>query len=94
MFAMGWVVFFMVRYDVPAALFLIAFILGPLLEDNFRQSMLMSGSSLLILFRGPIPWSFWGLTCITVVAIVRAMRSCTPVRLANTGCRVDRRPHG
>ena len=50
MFAMGWVGFAMMRYRVPAAPFLIAFILGPLLEDNFRQSMLMSGSNPSILF--------------------------------------------
>lgn len=72
MFAMGWVGFLMVRYSIPAAPFLIAFILGPLLEDNFRQAMLMSGSNPLILFRGPITWVFWALTCITVVAITRA----------------------
>ena len=50
----------------------IIIILGPLLEDNFRQAMLMSGSSPGILFRGPITWFFWGMTCVTVVAIVRA----------------------
>ncbi|WP_300035122.1 tripartite tricarboxylate transporter permease [uncultured Roseobacter sp.] len=72
MFVMGWVGFMMVRYRIPAAPFLIAFILGPLLEDNFRQSMLMSGSDPAILFRGPITWFFWGLTVLTVVAIVRA----------------------
>jgi len=72
MFVMGWVGFVMLRYKVPAAPFLIAFILGPLLEDNFRQSMLMSGSSGWILFRGPITWFFWSLTAITVIAIVRA----------------------
>lgn len=70
MFAMGWVGFVMLRYRIPAAPFLIAFILGPLLEDNFRQAMLMSGSSPLILFRGPITWFFWTMTAITVVAIV------------------------
>ncbi len=72
MFAMGWVGFMMLRFGVPAAPFLIAFILGPLLEDNFRQSMLMSGGSPEILFRGPITWFFWGLTVLTVVAIARA----------------------
>ena len=72
MFVMGWVGFVMMRYKVPAAPFLIAFILGPLLEDNFRQAMLMSGSSGWILFRGPITWFFWTLTAITVIAIVRA----------------------
>ena len=72
MFFMGWVGFVMMRYKVPAAPFLIAFILGPLLEDNFRQAMLMSGSSGWVLFRGPITWFFWTLTAITVIAIVRA----------------------
>jgi len=72
MFVMGWVGFVMLRNDIPAAPFLIAFILGPLLEDNFRQAMLMSDSSPAILFRGPITWFFWGLIFITVIAIIRA----------------------
>ncbi|SDE07494.1 tripartite tricarboxylate transporter permease [Limimaricola pyoseonensis] len=72
MFAMGWVGFLMMRCHVPAAPFLIAFILGPLLEDNFRQAMLMSGSDPSILVRGPITWFFWALTVITVVAILRS----------------------
>jgi putative tricarboxylic transport membrane protein len=71
MFVMGWVGFAMGRLHVPPAPFLIAFILGPLLEDNFRQSMLMSGGSPEILLRGPITWFFWGLTVIAVVAIAR-----------------------
>jgi putative tricarboxylic transport membrane protein len=73
MFAMGWVGYVMMRYSIPAAPFLIAFILGPLLEDNFRQSMLMSGSDPSILLRGPITWFFWAMTLVTVVAIVRAI---------------------
>jgi len=72
MFVMGWIGYVMLRNDIPAAPFLIGFILGPLLEDNFRQAMLMSHSSPLILFRGPITWFFWSLTAITVVAITRA----------------------
>lgn len=72
MFVMGWLGYVMMRNRIPAAPFLIAFILGPLLEDNFRQSMLMSGSDPLILFRGPITWAFWTLTAITVFAITRS----------------------
>ncbi|MET4102596.1 putative tricarboxylic transport membrane protein [Roseovarius sp. MBR-78] len=71
MFVMGWVGFAMMRYQIPAAPFLIAFILGPLLEDNFRQAMLMSGGSPEILLRGPITWFFWTLTVIAIVAITR-----------------------
>lgn len=74
MFVMGWVGYAMMRARVPAAPFLIAFILGPLLEDNFRQSMLMSGSDPTILLRGPITWFFWTVTLITVFAIVRGTR--------------------
>jgi putative tricarboxylic transport membrane protein len=36
MFAIGALGYFMLRTGIPAAPFLIAFILGPLLEDNFR----------------------------------------------------------
>ena len=72
MFAMGWVGYLMMRCRIPAAPFLIAFILGPLLEDNFRQSMLMSGSDPAVLVRGPITWFFWGATALTVFAIIRA----------------------
>lgn len=70
MFAMGWVGYVMMRANIPAAPFLIAFILGPLLEDNFRQAMLMSGSNPLVLVRGPITWFFWVCTLITVIAVV------------------------
>lgn len=72
MFVMGWLGYMMARLRIPAPPFLIAFILGPLLEDNFRQSMLMSGGSLSILARGPITWFFLALTAITVFAIARA----------------------
>src|SRR6056297_544485 len=71
MFVMGWIGFVMGRLRIPPAPFLIAFILGPLLEDNFRQAMLMSGGSPDILLRGPITWFFWALTVISIVAITR-----------------------
>ncbi|SDY87994.1 tripartite tricarboxylate transporter permease [Citreimonas salinaria] len=72
MFAMGWVGFMMLRFGIPAAPFLIAFILGPLLENNFRQAMLMSDGSPGILFRGPITWFFWALTLITITTVIRS----------------------
>lgn len=88
MFAMGWLGYLMLIYGVPAAPFLIAFILGPLLENNFRQSMLMSGGDATILARGPITWFFWGLTIITVVAILRAGlkgRGAAPIEEVRAG---------
>ena len=72
MFVMGIIGFGMLRLGIPAAPFLIAFILGPLLEDNFRQAMLMSGGSPEILFGGWITKIFWAFTAITIFAIVRS----------------------
>ncbi len=71
MFVMGWLGYLMVRLGIPAAPFLIAFILGPLLEDNFRQSMLMSSGAPEILVRSPITWTFWALTVFALVALIR-----------------------
>ena len=50
MFVMGLLGFSMLKLQIPAAPFLIAFILGPMLEDNFRQSLLMSRGSWTIFF--------------------------------------------
>ena len=66
MFIMGGVGFAMLRLNIPAAPFLIAFILGPLLEDNFRQSLLLSRGDWSIFFSSAICWVFWGLTVLVV----------------------------
>lgn len=71
MFAMGTLGYVMALFRLPPAPFVIAFILGPLLENNFRQAMLMSQGSLEILARGPITWFFWGLTVLAVALIAR-----------------------
>ena len=75
MFVMGWLGYVMYRTRIPAAPFLIAFILGPLLEDNFRQSMLMSGSDLAVFFRGPITWTFWAFSLVALFAIYKSIRA-------------------
>ncbi|MFT5511169.1 MAG: putative tricarboxylic transport membrane protein [Hyphomicrobiaceae bacterium] len=67
MFVMGIVGFGMLRLGIPAAPFLIAFILGPLLEDNFRQSLLLGRGSWSIFFQSGICIFFWLLTVLTVV---------------------------
>lgn len=71
MFFLGGLGYLMMRSDLPAAPFLIAFVLGPLLEDNFRQSMLMSGGELGIFFRSVITWIFWALTAVTLFFIIK-----------------------
>ena len=71
MMIMGVVGFLMQRFHLPAAPFLIAFILGPLLEDSFRQSLLLSRGSIDIFFRNEITWFFWLLTALSIFVLVR-----------------------
>jgi putative tricarboxylic transport membrane protein len=71
MMIMGVVGFAMLRFAVPTAPFLIGFILGPMLEDNFRQALLMSRGSLDIFVRNEITWAFWGLTVLSLALILR-----------------------
>ncbi len=69
MFIMGIVGYGMRLLGIPAAPFLIAFILGPLLEDNFRQSLLLGKGDFSIFVRSYITWFFWGLTALTAGAM-------------------------
>ncbi|MGI9387532.1 MAG: tripartite tricarboxylate transporter permease [Methyloligellaceae bacterium] len=70
MFIMGIVGYAMRLLGIPAAPFLMAFILGPLLEDNFRQSLLLARGDFTIFVRSYICWFFWGLTLLTVGGMV------------------------
>lgn len=71
MLIMGLVGYFMLRFKIPAAPFLIAFILGPLLEDSFRQALQLSRGDFSIFIRNPICWFFIGLTVISLGLIIR-----------------------
>ena len=50
------------RAAIPAAPFLIGFILGPMFEDNLRRSLLIGQNDLSVFVRGPITWFFIVLT--------------------------------
>lgn len=71
MLCMGIIGFIMLRTSVPAAPFLIAFVLGPLLEDSFRQSLQLSEGSLGIFVRNEICIAFWILTLMALVLTIR-----------------------
>lgn len=71
MFIVGILGFIMLRMDIPAAPFLIAFILGPLLEDNFRQALLMGQGDAMIFFRNEICAIFWVLTVLSIIFMVK-----------------------
>ena len=78
MFLVGLLGFAMLRAEIPAAPFLIAFVLGPLLEDNFRQSLLLSEGTLGIFVRTEICVIFWSLTALAVFLIIRRERRPLP----------------
>lgn len=80
---MGVFGYIMLVFSVPVAPFLIAFILGPLFEDNWRRSMLVSGGDLSILFRTPIEWVFWILTVISIWAVYRRQRRGSQLKNKN-----------
>ncbi len=79
MLLMGCVGYVMMLFRFPAPPFLIAFILGPLLEDNFRQSLILSDGSLDILFRSPICWVFWVLTALSMYFLVKGRKKNIPM---------------
>jgi putative tricarboxylic transport membrane protein len=80
MLLMGLVGFTMLRLDIPVAPFLIAFVLGPLLEDNFRQALLIGDGDNMVFFRNPICILFWCLTALSVFVLIKAR-----IRAARTG---------
>jgi len=83
MFLMGALGFAMLKLAIPAAPFLIAFILGPLLEDNFRQSLLISKGDYGVFFSTGICWFFWALTLLSIVFLTwQHMRSKDPLALS------------
>ena len=67
MLGMGVLGYIMQLCRVPAAPFVIAFILGPMLEDSFRQSLITSENDPMIFFSSPITIVFWLLTLASIV---------------------------
>jgi len=68
---MGLLGFAMLKFDIPPAPFLIAFVLGPLLEDGLRRSLSLSGGSLDIFFQRPITLAVLLLATLAVILLVR-----------------------
>ena len=76
MLAFGLMGYVFNRTGIPAAPFLIGFILGPMFEDNLRRSLLIGSNDLSIFVRGPITWFFIALTVGSILlAIYRFMSS-------------------
>jgi len=71
MMVMGVVGYVMLKFAIPAAPFLIAFILGPILEDSFRQSLVLEAGDFSVFVRGPICWLFLTLAALSLVIILK-----------------------
>ncbi len=84
MMIMGLVGYFMLKFRIPPAPFLIAFILGPLLEDSFRQSLLLSRGNFSIFIQNPISWGFLTLAVLSIALVIRRnLKIKKDKRLAN-----------
>jgi len=71
--AFGLFGYIMKRFEFPVAPLLIAFILEPILERAFRQSLLMSGGSLDIFIKSPVSFAFLILTVFSIIMLIRGI---------------------
>lgn len=56
---------------IPIAPFLIGFILGPLLENSFRETLLQNNGRVMAFFESPISWFFWALSLFCLFTLTR-----------------------
>lgn len=68
---MGVVGFAMFLLNIPAAPFLIAFILGPMIEENLRRALAISRGDPAVLLSSPITWIFAVLIIFVVGLTIR-----------------------
>lgn len=68
-FFFGVVGYLMAKADIPRTTFIIGFILGPLLEDNFRRAMQISSGDYGILFSSHLGNGFWIAAIVSVIWI-------------------------
>lgn len=85
MFVVGLLGFFMRIQGFPAAPFAIAFILGPLLEENLRRSLLMSGGSPAIFVESGLSLAFLVLAVLSAAATAIAQRRVKGFTEATSG---------
>ncbi|MBW2004345.1 MAG: tripartite tricarboxylate transporter permease [Deltaproteobacteria bacterium] len=80
MFFFGILGYVMLKFDYPLAPLLIAFVLGPMLENGLRQALIMSDGSITIFFTHPISLGFLIVTAITVtIIVIKQFRKSTHV---------------
>jgi putative tricarboxylic transport membrane protein len=68
-FCFACVGFLMIKLEMPRTTFLVGFILGPLLEDNFRRAMQLSDGSYGIFFQSTLANVLWAAALLLVIRI-------------------------
>ena len=71
MMAFGVLGYIMLLFEISPIPFLIAFILGPMLERGLRRNLSISDGSLLIFIQSPIAILFYVLTIVAIISISR-----------------------
>ena len=78
----GMVGYLLRLFDFPPAPLLLGFILGPMAEEQFRRSMLLSGGDFMTFLESPISAAFLAITAAillwALIAKVRSFRSVIP----------------
>ena len=77
MAVMGVVGYAMLRTGLPPAPLVIAFVLGPLLEDNFRRCLRIGRGRASYFFEDPVSWVFIAITVLSLLAIWRQRRAAS-----------------
>jgi len=71
----GLVGFGMMRFGFPAAPLLLGFVLGPLIEENFRRALVLSRGNPEVFFTRPVSATFLGLTLLVLLASIPQVRA-------------------
>jgi putative tricarboxylic transport membrane protein len=82
--ALGVVGFLLFLLEIPTAPFLIAFILGPMVEANIRRSLAISRGDIGVFFSSPICWAFTALIVFVAFTTIRREVLKTKARKAAT----------
>ncbi|MFM0045520.1 MULTISPECIES: tripartite tricarboxylate transporter permease [Paraburkholderia] len=71
--------------EFPVAPILLGFVLGPLVEENFRRSLLLSHGSMMVFLQHPISGAFVGISTLLILAQIGfALRGAVRKRKAET----------
>lgn len=71
---LGVLAFVLRRYGVPIAPILLALVLGPLIEQEFRRAMVISSGDMLVFLKRPISLTLLIISVVSIIASVAASR--------------------